>query len=144
MTKPDQGPDRLELADYRARCFVNGTKRSSVSGKIEPRAGDWSSVFYEHPYVVDAEYEGWGRELRAVVIRAVKMRILAGADYSDINALMPDREWVDYAKDQAERGRKAKRWRDETFGPPGNTDEIVKSLRAKLQNAARNSEGQKS
>lgn len=128
-----ENPDFFMLADYRARCFVNGSKRHEKTGKIEPIAGAWSEAFRDHPYVIEAEYQGWGRELRGAVVSAVKSRIYANKGFGDIDTLMPDRKWVDYAKQQAERARKAQQWRDETYGPPGNTEEIVAGLRRRFE-----------
>jgi hypothetical protein len=96
-----------ERADWNARCFVNGMKRHGVTGKMEPASGEFSSHFLRHPWVRDAVAEGWGKELRGHLILAVKRRIMMGQSHNDIDALMPPKEWVDYAKQQAARYAKA-------------------------------------
>lgn len=102
-----------ERADWNARCFVNGMKRHGVTGKMEPASGEFSQHFIRHPWVRESIAEGWGKELRSHLILAVKRRIMMGLPYNDIEALMPPRDWVDYAKQQAERYRKAAEWRKE-------------------------------
>jgi hypothetical protein len=101
------------LAEYRARCLVNGYAKHEKSGAMEPLDGQWSSRFQRHPWVVQAEDEGWGRDLRSTCILAAKQRIMAGVKPNDIQAedVMPRQEWVDYFRDQARRGREAYEWR---------------------------------
>ena len=92
-----------ERADWNARCFVNGMKRHGVTGKMEPASGEFASHFLRHPWAREAVVEGWGKELRSHLILAVKRRIMMGQPHNDIDTLMPSRDWVDYAKQQAAR-----------------------------------------
>lgn len=102
-----------EMADFMARCFVNGSERHVKSDKFEPITGEWSVRFRSHPWVRQAEQEGWGRDLRSTCILAARQRILRGVRPVDIKTddVMPKREWIDYFRDQARRGRKAYEWR---------------------------------
>jgi len=102
-----------EIADFRARAFVNGLRRHEVSGKMEPCAGEFSQRFMEHPWVRDSVMEGWGRELRSHLIQAVKLRIMRKLPYDDIASLMPPKEWVLYAKEFAAQCQRAARAREE-------------------------------
>lgn len=101
-----------EKADWNARCFVNGLRRCSATGKMEPAAGEFSQIFHRHPWVRESIAEGWGKELRGHLILTVKRRIMMGVPHSDIDTLMPPKEWIEYAKQQAERYRKAAEWRN--------------------------------
>lgn len=100
-----------ELADYRARCFVNGAARHAKSGKIEPITANFHERFLSHPWVRDSITEGWDRELRMHLTRVVKQRFMGGEAVSDIESLMPDRKWVENARNDAQRYRKAADWR---------------------------------
>lgn len=97
-------------ADYRARCFVNAMRRHGRTGKMEPVGWEFSERFLPHPWVRDSITEGWGKELRSHLILTVKGRIMRGQPYDNIDELMPPKEWVAYAKSQAERYRKAAEW----------------------------------
>ncbi len=102
-----------EKADFMARCFVNGSEMHSVSGKVEPISGEWSVRFRSHPWVRQAEQEGWGRDLRSTCILATTQRIMAGVRPIDIRPeeVMPKAEHVEYWRDQARRAREAYEWR---------------------------------
>lgn len=105
------------LADYKARCFVNGVRRHAKSGNLEPAGGQFSERFLSHPWVRESITEGWGRELRGHLIQAAKIRLMRGEPIGDIENLMPSREWVDAAKTNAERYRKAAAWRASQGAP---------------------------
>lgn len=113
MNAPVEKVMTPQLADYRARCLVNGYERHSVSGEFEPISGEWSSRFRAHPWVMRAETEGWGLELRAACIAAARDRILKGVKPNDINPsdVMPKRENAEYWSDQARRATEAYLWR---------------------------------
>lgn len=115
------------LADFKARCFVNGVHRHSKSGKVEPIGGQFAERFLSHPWVRDSIKEGWDRELRGHLIQAVKIRIMRGEQIGGIEGLMPDQKWISDAKRQAEIFRKAAEWRDHTYGKV-NGDAILRRL----------------
>jgi hypothetical protein len=102
-----------ELADFRARCLVNGSARHSKSENIEPLAGQWSGRFKAHPWAALSDKEGWGRDLRQCCIHAARQRILAGIKPNDIQPedVMPEQALVDHWRDQARRAAEAYEWR---------------------------------
>lgn len=105
------------LADFKARCFVNGVHRHSKSGKVEPIGGQFAERFLSHPWVRESITEGWGRELRGHLIQAAKIRLMRGEPIGDVGNLMPSREWVAAAKTNAEHYRKAAAWRASQGAP---------------------------
>ena len=102
-----------ELADFRARCLVNGSARHEKSGNIEPVSGAWSTRFKAHPWAVLSDAEDWGRDLRQCCIHAARQRIMAGIKPNDIQPedVMPEQALVDYWRDQAARAKSAAEWR---------------------------------
>ena len=108
-----------EIADFRARAFVNGLRRHEVSGKMEPCAGEFSQRFMEHPWVRDSVMEGWGRELRSHLIQTVKLRIMRKLPYDNIESLMPSKDWVDDARDFAADCRRAAEAREKLWPNTG-------------------------
>jgi hypothetical protein len=80
---------------------VNGSARNERTGRSEPLSGQWSIRFAGHPWVQQAEREGWGNDLRQAVIYAAKIRILRDEDLEPIERLMPDRHWVEAARRRA-------------------------------------------
>ncbi len=40
-----------DLADYRARCFVNGAARHAATGNFEPITANFHERFLSHPQV---------------------------------------------------------------------------------------------
>ena len=108
----DEALEFMNIAEYRARCFVNAMRRNERTGKLEPVGWEFSDRFLPHPWVREAISDGWGKELRSHLILTVKNRICHGKPYDNIDELMPPREWVAYAKQQAERYRKAAEWRN--------------------------------
>lgn len=102
-----------DLADYRARCFVNGAARHAATGNFEPITANFHERFLTHPWVRDSIAEGWDRELRSHLTLAAKLRYMRGEPVGDIEALMPDRKWTDQARTDAVRYRKAAAWRKE-------------------------------
>lgn len=104
-----------EKADWMARCFVNGAKRHATSGKVEPLGGEFHDRFIAHPWVRASITEGWGRDLRAHLIRVVRVRLMRGLTYDDIDELMPPREWVEAARTQAQRFKAAADWQKENM-----------------------------
>lgn len=99
--------------DHRARCFVNGTTRDKEN-KIAPRTGHWHQRFASHPWVQLSEHEGWGRELRAVVIDRLKRQMMRERQSfqfpTELEYLMPDGEWVTYTRDRARQYREGFEW----------------------------------
>jgi hypothetical protein len=116
MNNPDNKPMTPELADYRARCFVYGMRRHGITGKMEPASGEFASRFATHPWCREAITEGWAKDLRSHLVMTVKRRIMLGKPYGIIEELMPNREWVDAAKQNAARYRSAAEWRNATYG----------------------------
>lgn len=117
-------PDR---ADYLARTYVNGLvdevlADGVVTGKRIPQAGHWAVRFRDHPYVEQAEAEGWSRDLRAAVKAEVKSRIMARKPYHEINDLMPPKDWIDHQRKNAARYTAADSWRKEIVEKWGSMD----------------------
>lgn len=100
-----------DLADYKARCFVNGAARHAATGNFEPITANFHERFLSHPWVRDSITEGWDRELRGHLTRVAKLRYMRGEPVGDIEALMPDKKWVEQARKDAERYSKAAQWR---------------------------------
>lgn len=102
-----------ERADYMARCLVNGYEKHSKSGQMEPVAGGWSGRFKSHPWVIQSENEGWGRDLRQSCIGSARERIMAGIKPNDIQPedIMPKADYVEHWREEARKGREAYEWR---------------------------------
>lgn len=113
MTDGTMTPER---ADYAARCFVCGMRRHGVTGKMEPASGEFASRFLSHPWVRESITEGWGKELRGHLVQVYKTALMRKEQPNDIDRMMPDKVWVDAAKNNAQRYRAAQEWRDEKYG----------------------------
>lgn len=109
--------ETIDLADYKARCFVNGVRRHGRSGKMEPASGEFHERFMDHPWVRESITEGWGKELRGHLIHVCKLKLLRNEPLGDIDGLMPDAKWVAAEKHNAERYRKAAAWRASNGSP---------------------------
>jgi hypothetical protein len=136
-----------ESAEFQARCFVNGTEWHEKMQRMEPMAGLWSVRFRGHPWVIDAEREGWARDLRSAVVTLVKRAILIGIKPKDIEVtrVMPQKDLVDYWRREAKRTQSAAKWRAENPEHPsirGLTPIDVAGLlrRLKAQNEKDNQE----
>jgi len=107
--------DWAAKCDWQARLFVNGAIYNPRSGRSEPQNGAWSVHFRGFPLVQQAESEGWGRDLRMLIVGEVRRRIMAGEDYRDAVHLLPapDGEWVSYHRKQAVLARAAEVFREE-------------------------------
>ena len=108
----------LETCDYRARCYVNGVVKDKEGNNV-PRSAHWHPRFQQHPWVQQAEAEGWGRELRSVVISNLKHWMLKKQNafsygHVQIEDLMPDHEWVTHTRKEAEKVLASKEWREQT------------------------------
>ncbi len=118
MNQPSQKypprPMTPERADLAARMFVNGAERHSKSGLIEPITGAWSARFASHPWAIESDIQGWGRELRTTVIMAVRRRLMGGMALNDIDVedVMPEIELVDCWRAQAKKFADAAAWRE--------------------------------
>lgn len=75
---------------------------------------EWSPAFRDHPWVILAEKEGWGRELRGVCFRQAYLRFAGGVhrDGPTTENVMPDAELVAYFRAEAKKGRDAAEWRE--------------------------------
>jgi hypothetical protein len=93
----------VEYCDFRARCWVCGTTKDR-DGKITFRSATWHERHHHHPWVRESEIEGWGRELRSVVIPNLTRT------FPDLESLMPDGEWVKHTKLAAARSNEAGEW----------------------------------
>jgi hypothetical protein len=102
-----------ELAEYRARCLVQGYERHEKTQHLEPISGAWSARFLSHPWVRQADQEGWARDLRASVVFAIKQRIMAGVKPSEINPedVMPKSEYVEHWRTQERKAAEGDEWR---------------------------------
>lgn len=115
-----------DMADYRARCFVNGVRRHGKSGKMEPASGEFHERFLSHPWVRESIAEGWGKELRSHLVRVCKIRLMRGETLGDITVLMPDKDWVASEKHHAERYRLAAEWRARQGGPSIDAEALLR------------------
>lgn len=108
-----------ERADYLARVFVNGMvdeiKHGERTGKKVLHSAHWAPRFEDHPWVKASEEEGWGRELRTAVIEKVRLCIMGGQPYHDIDQLMPPKHVIDFWREKSAREREALAWRTEYF-----------------------------
>lgn len=97
--------DAVKAAHIAAAKFVNG-----VGGN----GWEWAAEFRDHPWVILAEKEGWGRELRAVCKRDAFLRYLVNdpRDTPTVERVMPSSEDVAYWRKEAERTREATEWRE--------------------------------
>lgn len=102
-----------EKADYLARCFVNGAARHAATGNFEPITANFHERFLSHPWVRDSIKEGWDRELRMHMTSVAKIKLMRKEQLGDIEALMPDKRWIEQARKDAERYAKAAQWRKE-------------------------------
>ena len=107
------GPMTPDLADFKARCFVNGAARHAATGNFEPITANFHERFLDHPWVRDSITEGWDRELRMHLTRVAKLKYIRGEPVGDIDALMPDKRWVEQARTDAASYAKAAQWRKE-------------------------------
>lgn len=115
-----------DLADYRARCFVNGAARHAKTGNFEPITGNFHERFLDHPWVRASIVEGWDRELRMHLIRVAKISYTRGLPVGDIEDLMPDKQWIEKAQKEAERYRKAGEWRNKNVPLNMDVDGMLK------------------
>ena len=99
------------LADYKARCFVNGAARHSKTGNYEPITANFHERFLSHPWVRESIAEGWDRELRIHMVHVAKIRLMRKEPIGEIETLMPDQKWIEQQKIDAVRYRKAAQWR---------------------------------
>lgn len=76
---------RMKIADYEARCWVQGAKRYKFpdgSYRVEPIVANFHQRFLDHPWVREAIAEGWDRELRGHIVPIVRKHLLAGGHVS--------------------------------------------------------------
>lgn len=103
----------VEYCDFRARCWVCGTTKDK-EGNLTYRSATWHERHHHHPWVRESEMEGWGRELRSVVIpnltRIIFRQQHAFRTFPDLESLMPDGEWVKHTKLAAARSNEAADW----------------------------------
>lgn len=120
-----------EEADFRARVFVNGMRNAAVPewhemhGRKVIATGEWSPHFQRHPWVQDAETEGWGRDLRQHCIRIVRGRIMAGQPHHEIEQIMPDAKTVAVWRTNAKRFALADEWRAGIIKTHGDVDNYL-------------------
>jgi hypothetical protein len=113
---PPWPDDFLKLAEYRARCYVNGTVKNPKNEKIEPASGKWSAQFKSDPRVIESERDGWGKELRSAMILHCRLRIMEGRDLGCADDLMPVRpEWWRGVRENAARFRRAAEWQEKNL-----------------------------
>lgn len=118
---------KVSLADFEARCWVQGVQRDRVRGidRLSPIAGSFHERFCSHPWVRESQREGWHRDLSAYLVRNVKMRMLRGEKLScmpSIAALMPDASDVANWRVQSRKARKAAEWRERVTATHGSVD----------------------
>lgn len=97
-------PDFVAICDRRARKMICASvwnpksEREEILGfRFNPAIADW-------PICRQAEDEGWGRDLRAAMI-ATMSRAMRHGDNPDIQAVIPQDDWIKQARKNAERHR---------------------------------------
>lgn len=101
--------------DWRARCWVCGTYRDRENN-ITHHTGRWHERFDDNPLIQRSEVEGWGRELRSVVVMNLAKRMLIeqhGFKFPPIEALLPSMEWIENTSRQAAFYEAGKAWQVE-------------------------------
>lgn len=143
MTAPDPNThagflELIRMSDHRARCYVQGSAYHDRLKSIQPIAGGWSSTFAKHPRVVEAEAEGWGKELRSSIIAECKRRMIAGEDVSNIDDLMPNRKrWWEGTRDRAKQYRLAEAYQNRQLSPNGAAvDGVLSDLSRRITGEA--------
>lgn len=119
-----------EDADFKARAFVNGLvdevdRQGNKTGRKVPHSGHWSAKFRGMPWVEQSEAEGWGLELRSVVIRNVRRRMMINRPFHELDQLMPPKDWVETQRVNACRYALAKQWRDDICAKYGSVDAFI-------------------
>jgi hypothetical protein len=98
----------IRASEHRARCYIQGSAYHEKLKSVQPISGGWSVHFKSHPRVIEAEAEGWGRDLRAALVAECKQRLMHNQDLGEPDDLMPNRkEWWDGARENARRVREA-------------------------------------
>lgn len=119
----------LQDIDYRARCYVHGTRRSEKTGQIDPAYGEWAAHFLPLPLVREAEANAWGHELRSFAIFGAKRRLFDGRKLDDPRALMPqDEGWLTYQRQQAHKYKLASAWREQNAPPANGIPGLIRRL----------------
>ena len=122
----------LDKADYMARVFVCGLREAAgvpashpLFGKRIIASGEWSTNFLGHPWVKRSQIEGFAPDLRTHCIAAVKARIVAGTDYTNVSDLMPDKAFVEALAAQAARHKAAAEWREQAVAEFDSVDNAI-------------------
>ena len=124
----------INEADQKARAWVNGMIQDPKQGWI-PHTAHWHSRFRRHPWVEEADRDGWGRELRGAVIMATKLKILRGEDYSEVGSLMPPLWWVEQQRANALRFKEAAESRARLIEQYGTLDKALEVINRQSVNA---------
>lgn len=125
-------PDQI---DYDARVYVNGLRRAQTPegpGALTLATGEWAPRFRAHPWVIQAEAEGWGRELRQHCVGAVKQALAAGVSAPAIETVMPDRELIEHWRKNAKRYALAAEWRERMVDEYGSIEGFLERRRPGL------------
>lgn len=136
----------IKKADYDARCWVQGSKRYRLNDgtyRTDPIVGNFHARFQEHPWVREAIAEGWDRDLRGHIVFAVRKHIMAGGHPAalTIESLMPPKEWIEAAKDQARRANEAEQWRKCIEAEYGSMENYFNKTAGKRQHGAASAAG---
>lgn len=121
MTEPNPNTvegfkELMRVSEYRARCYIQGSRYHDKLKSIQPVAGEWSVHFRNHPRVIEAEREGFSRELRAAVVAECKRRLINGQDFGEPDDLMPrDAKWWEHTKENAVRFKAGTEWQRENM-----------------------------
>jgi hypothetical protein len=140
------GSEKIRYAEWLAASFVCETQHNPKTNRMEPLGFEFSKRFRGHPWVEQAESEGWGKELRGHLRHVIKIRIIGemAKGNTDINVnlivpniseVMPNKAWVDAAREQAKRYAAAKAWRD-TQPEPADAARLEAALRRLIGKAA--------
>lgn len=130
----------MDNLDYWVRIFVTGVRKDK-DGKTAPAGFLWADRFMDHPWVRDSITQGWERDLRSHVIRAAK-RLVMQRDKSrgqfdvsmrtvmdavpSADALMPDKDWCDRARQRATDALEAVAWRNDIAEQFGSLEEYLR------------------
>ena len=106
----------IKVCDYRARCYVQGSAYHEKLKNVQPLSGAWSVHFRTHPRVMEAEAEGWSRDLRAAVTAECKRRLISGQDLGNPDDLMPTvKDWWTSAREKARKEKLGTAYQLQTF-----------------------------
>lgn len=117
--------DWVKDCRHAAAMIVCGVQQNPVTKRAEPASGQWGPAWLEHGLVRQSVREGWARDLRMFARLAVTRRVMEITKHTpsqmprfedvvrDVDDFLPkDREWIQAARDGAERDQLAAEYRN--------------------------------